>query len=94
MSSQLSHIARELKESRKKKGLSQDALARKSGISRAALISIEKGSTNMSLQTFLGLLEALGMDLRMVPKPSERGRVEGRFPNFEEIRKMRLEGEL
>ena len=48
----------------------------------------------MSLQTFLGLLEALGMDLRMVPKPSERGRVEGRFPNFEEIRKMRLEGEL
>ncbi|OOH80328.1 hypothetical protein BOX30_06085 [Leptospirillum ferriphilum] len=88
------NLSKELKEARKRSGMTQAVLAKRSGISRTALGSIEKGKTNMSIETFIGLLDALGMTLKIVKKPVERGRVEGRFPNFEELRKMRLAGEI
>lgn len=90
----LSEFSGEIKRIRMEKKLSQKTLSEKSGISRTALIAIEKGSSNMSMKTFLNLMDALGMDLSLVPKKIERGRVGGRFPNFEEIRAMTLAGEI
>jgi len=90
----VSDFSEEIKRLRLEKKLSQKTLAEQSGISRAALITIEQGASNMTMETFLALMDALGMDLSIVPKKIERGRVGGRFPNFEEIRKMTLAGEL
>jgi len=90
----VSQISGEIKRIRMEKKLSQKTLAERSGLSRAALITIEQGSSNMSIETLLKLMDALGMDFSMVPKKIERGRVGNRFPNFEEIRKMTLDGEL
>jgi transcriptional regulator with XRE-family HTH domain len=87
-------ISLELKRLRKQKRLSQKALSGKCGISRASIIAIERGASDMSLSTLLEILNALGMDLKMVPKAVEAGRVAGRFPNLDELKKMRLAGEL
>lgn len=94
MSQQLKTLSLELKDARKKSGMTQAVLSEKSGISRTSLGSIEKGKTNMSIETFIRLLDALGMDLKIIRRPTERGRVEGRFPNFEELRRMRSDGEI
>lgn len=90
----VSQISVEIKRIRMEKKLSQKTLAERSGISRATLIAIEQGSSNMTMETFLNLMDTLGMDISMVPKKIERGRVGGRFPNFEEIREMTIAGEL
>ncbi len=94
MSQSVASIAMELKDARKRLGLTQAVLAKRSGISRTALNSIEKGTINMSVETLLRLLDVLGMDLRIVRKPVDRGRVAGRFPNMDELKKMRLDGEI
>ncbi len=94
MSQRVAGIAVEIKDARKRMGLTQAVLAKRSGISRVALNSIEKGTTNMSVETLVRLLDVLGLDLRIVQKPVDRGRVAGRFPNMDELKKMRLAGEI
>ena len=93
MNVNIEKISMELKKARKQKKLTQEVLARKAGLSRASIIAAEKG-TDMSLSTFLGILDALEMSLEMNPRPIDRGRVAGRFPTLDELKKMRLAGEI
>lgn len=64
-----------IRQVRKAKGWSQDALAKKCGISMSFLGHIERGTRIMSLETFAGICEALdaGADelLWGVANPSE-----------------------
>lgn len=90
----LDDVSDEIKRLRRLKKMSQESLAEKSRISRGTLISVEKNSSNMSLDTFLRLAHALGMEVTLTPHPAERGRVGGRFPNFLEIEEMKRTGKL
>jgi len=51
-----------IRQVRKAKGWSQDALAKKCGISMSFLGHIERGTRIMSLETFVGICEALDAD--------------------------------
>ena len=51
-------------------GLSQRALAKRSGIDQAAIARIEQGQTEPRVDTFRRLLEACGYELRTMPAPS------------------------
>ncbi len=53
-------IGMRIRQVRKVKGWSQDALAKKVGISMSFLGHIERGSRVMSLETFSGICRALG----------------------------------
>ncbi|MDE7311278.1 MAG: helix-turn-helix domain-containing protein [Eubacterium sp.] len=50
-----------IRQLRKVKGWSQDALAKKVGISMSFLGHIERGSRVMSIETFVGICKALGV---------------------------------
>ena len=50
-----------IRQVRKAKGWSQEALAKKVGISMSFLGHIERGSRIMSMETFVGICEALGV---------------------------------
>lgn len=53
----LSHVAANLKRLRSASGLSQDALAKASGLSRRHLLNLEAGDTNVMLPTAMGFGE-------------------------------------
>lgn len=50
-----------IRQVRKAKGWSQEALAKKVGIGMSFLGHIERGSRIMSMETFVGICEALGV---------------------------------
>src|SRR5512135_2877079 len=52
-----------LREARSRLGLSQRQLAERAGLSNGMLCLIERGEANPSVQSLLGLAEALGMPL-------------------------------
>jgi transcriptional regulator with XRE-family HTH domain len=87
-------VSAEIKRLRRLKKMSQEPLAKKSRTSRATLISIERNSSNMSLDTFLRLAHTLEMEVTLAPHPAERGQVGGRFPNFQGIEEMKRTGRL
>lgn len=68
-------VGMRIRQVRKVKGWSQDALAKKCGISMSFLGHIERGTRIMSLETFVSICEALdaGADelLWGVPHPSD-----------------------
>lgn len=67
----LAHVATNLKRLRLAAGLSQEALAKKSGLSRRLLISLEAGDTNISLAKLATLAAALDIEFAaMVADPS------------------------
>lgn len=73
-------IGLRIKELRRSKGLSQERLAEKIGISSKYLSSIERGRENPTLDTFLKLASALNIELPEVfnvshVKPSKDLRV-------------------
>ncbi|WP_207779190.1 helix-turn-helix domain-containing protein [Zavarzinia aquatilis] len=59
----LGHLAANLKRLRQHAGLSQDALAKASGVSRRMLVAMESGDSNVSLSTLDRIAAALGVML-------------------------------
>ncbi|MEX3956006.1 helix-turn-helix domain-containing protein [Trinickia sp. EG282A] len=55
-------IANNLKLLRGKQGMSQEALADRAGLHRTQLSQIERGRTNLMLDTLVSLAAALGVD--------------------------------
>ena len=54
-------LARNLRSLRRVKGMSLDALAKASGISRNTIINIEQGDSNANLDTLYRLAKGLGV---------------------------------
>ncbi len=85
----LEHVADNLKRFRQAFGLSQQALAEASGVSRRMLVAIESGDANVSLNTLDRLAEALGVkfaDLLQTPGEANHARIDavawrGRHPD-------------
>lgn len=57
------HLGNKVREARSRLGLSQRQLAERAGLSPGMLCLIERGETNPSVQSLLGLAEALGLAL-------------------------------
>jgi transcriptional regulator with XRE-family HTH domain len=57
------HLGHKVREARSHLGLSQRQLAERAGLSPAMLCLIERGEANPSVQSLLGLAEALGLPL-------------------------------
>lgn len=67
----LAHVAGNLRRLRLDRGLSQAALAERSGISRRTIINLEAGEANISLSGLDRVAEALGTDfVQLVAEPS------------------------
>lgn len=59
-----------LSEIRKDKGLTQEGLAEKSGVSRVTIANIERGAaTNLKISTMLSLANALGATVEEIFLP-------------------------
>jgi len=63
MHSALQHLGNIIREARSRLGLSQRQLAERAGLSSGMLCLIEKGEANPSVQSLLGLAEALALPL-------------------------------
>lgn len=61
-----------LKECRKYRGVSQTDLARRSGVSHPTISMVENGRKNPSWATFTALLDALGYQVKVIPKEVEK----------------------
>ena len=68
----LGHVADNLRRARTAKGLSQQALADRSGVSRRMILSIENEGANISLSSLDRLAAALGISLTELIRPPER----------------------
>ncbi len=58
----MEHLASRLKDTRKSKGLSLDAVAKLSGVSRSMLSQIERGESSPTVATLWNLTQALQVD--------------------------------
>lgn len=75
----LEHVAENVRRLRQAAGLSQQALADASEVSRRMLVGIESGDANVSLNTLDRIAEALGVkfaDLVQAPVGASRERIE------------------
>ena len=61
-------VAKALKAARKNKGLSQRALAEKSGVLQTQISKIENGATDLRLSTLVALARALDLELTLIPR--------------------------
>jgi transcriptional regulator with XRE-family HTH domain len=69
----LTSIGRQIAESRKKQNLSQAALSRQAGISRATVDALENGRAGeLGFSKLTKLLTALGLELKLQPTSSQR----------------------
>lgn len=57
-----------IRNERRRKALSQTALASMAGLRQASISSIENGSPNTKLQTLLTVLAALGLEFQIAPR--------------------------
>ncbi|WP_277964244.1 XRE family transcriptional regulator [Pseudomonas sp. RIT-To-2] len=74
----LQHVSHNVRRLRHAAGLSQTALAERSGVSRRMLVAIEAGERNVSLGTLDRVAEALAVvfsDLISAPDNRDRGRI-------------------
>lgn len=62
------HIARTLLAARKRKGLSQRALADLAGVPQSHISKIESGAVDLRLSSLIELSRALGLELELVPR--------------------------
>ena len=68
-------LATRLRDVRRRRQLTQQALAERAGMDRSYLSGIERGRHNVPLDTLCRLAWALGMDVReLVSPPAERRR--------------------
>jgi len=88
-------IGSRIKQLRKARGVSQEALSEKIGMSSKYLSSIERGQENPTLDTFLRLTKALEVDVfelfnySQTPSPKEAKKIVLDFANGGD--KMKLE---
>ncbi len=64
----LAKVAADLAAARKRLGISQAVVAKRAGATQAAVSHMESGSLNPQLSTFLDLVRALELDVRLVPR--------------------------
>ena len=60
--------AKILKEVRRRTGITQGDLSMRSGIHRSSISMYERGTSGVGLYNFQCLLEAMGYELKVVPK--------------------------
>lgn len=60
-----------MRDARRQQGLTQAELARRAGVSLPTVQNIEGGRANPSLSTLDGVLDALGLRLRVEPRPAD-----------------------
>ncbi len=72
----LENLGENLKLARKRRKLSAELLSERANISRSTLWSIEQGKANVSLETLLQVLSALGLsgDLKLIAADDKLGR--------------------
>ena len=70
-------LGRILRDTRKMKGLSQTAAGKSVGIDQPTLSKIERGASNVRIDTLFRLLAALDMDLTVSDRPKMSGRKDG-----------------
>lgn len=64
----LLEIGKEIRAARKQRGLSQEELAKKLGMSRATISQIESGAVQeIGVRRLMRLLDSLGLELRVRP---------------------------
>ena len=69
----LQHVSQNIRRLRTAAGLSQSALAEKSGVSRRMLVAVEGGENNVSLNTLDLIAEALGVAFSfLIQAPDQR----------------------
>ena len=68
MSNTLNTLAAQLKAARQEKGLSQRALAERVGVPQAHVSRIEQGLVNPTVTTLDQFAEALGLEVRLLPR--------------------------
>ena len=64
----ITEVVRLLQEERKKRGLSNYAICKRSGISQSAPGKIEKGERRPTLETALRISDAIGVDFTVILK--------------------------
>ena len=64
-----SRIARILQEARTSQGLSQRELGQRSGLTQAQISRIENGEVDLRLSSLIALVNVLGLDLILTPRP-------------------------
>lgn len=67
----LAHVAGNLRRLRQEQGISQTALAERSGISRRMIVGLESGDANISLSSLDRLAEALGVSFTEIVRSPE-----------------------
>jgi HTH-type transcriptional regulator / antitoxin HipB len=65
--SPIDSLATEYRATRRRRGLTQAALAQRAGLSRAKIIQIEKGETGVSIGAYAAVATALGAALAITP---------------------------
>ena len=64
-------LGRQVVKRRKDKGLSQEALAERAGVSRPWVVEVEQGKARAELGLVLRLMRVLGLLIDVYPMPSE-----------------------
>ena len=75
-----------LRAARKQARLTQEELAARAGIPRQKLIDLEQGKPGVAIDKFLAVIEALGLELELTPKPEKAPRI--RLNKFPELRQL------
>lgn len=72
----LNELGESIKLARLRRGFSSELIAERSGISRATLVNVEKGSPSVAMGIYMRVLNALGLekDMLLVAKDDELGR--------------------
>ena len=66
----LSWVAANVVRLRRRRGLTQEALAERAGVEVRTVQAIERGRTNVSVRYLLAFADALGVDMRQLLKPA------------------------
>lgn len=66
-------LGRTLRDARLERGLTQSDLAQRSGLTQTTVSSIERGLSNVSLDTLLRLVATLRLELVLRSRQSSRG---------------------
>jgi|GEM_PF-3081400 len=66
-------LGQDLRKAREEAGLNQDQLADLASISNRPIYMFETGKGSIRLETYLKLLEVLGLEIRVVPRPPRAG---------------------
>ena len=76
-------LGQAFRDARKRRGLTQAALAVQAGVPRLKIIQVEKGQPSVSMGVFVNVAAALGMELALVP---------ARRPTLDEVAALLTDG--